>query len=75
MELVRFLEGSRARQTPVAVCWQGRWRWVRLVSESLLEEAGPSRRRRRRFLLQDEQGIRFTLEGPREGPWSLVRAW
>ncbi len=68
---VRFHEGSRAEQTPVALYWQGRWRPVRLVSESLLEQAGAERIRRRLILVQDRRGNKFRLEGGEDKPWRI----
>ena len=70
---VRFLAGSRAEQTPVALYWQGRWRPVRLVSETLEEEAGPGRARRRRFLVRDQGGSLFRVQGRGPEQWELQR--
>lgn len=67
------MAGSRARQTPVAVYWQGRWRPVRLVGETLEEEAGPGRARRRRFLVRDQGGRVFRVQGGGSKQWELVR--
>ncbi len=68
---MRFHEGSRAEQTPVGLRWRGNWRPVHLVSESLLEEAGRGRLRRRRLVVQDQQGNRFLLEGEAGKAWHI----
>jgi hypothetical protein len=66
---VRWLEGSRAEQTPVALFLEGEWRQVELKGEELRQGPEPGADRRRRFRL-NVSGKTCLLEGPfDQGDW------
>ena len=68
---VRWLEGSRSKQTPVEIFMQGAWRPVELLAEELRQGPNPGDSRRRRYRLRTSEGQYF-LEGPFEQDiWKL----
>jgi len=68
---VRWLEGSRAQETPVALCLEGVWQPVELAGEELRQGPEPGAPRLRRFYLRGGGAVYF-LEGPfDEGVWKL----
>lgn len=68
---VRWLEGSRLKQTPVEIFIQGAWRPVELLAEELRQGPDPGDPRRRRYRLRTSEGL-YLLEGPFEqGVWKL----
>ena len=67
---VRWLEGSRAEQTPTALFIDGSWRQAELAGEELRQGPQPDAPIRRRFRLSIS-GETFLLEGPFEqGDWN-----
>ena len=62
---VRWLEGSRARQTPLELFIDGNWRQVELTGEELRQSPEPHSPRLRRFRLRIAGDI-YLLEGPCE---------
>ena len=68
---VRFMDGSRAQQTPTAVYWRDKWLDVRLVGESLVQNMEPGDQPERRFVLVAPDGDRFLLRGRAPGPWRI----
>lgn len=68
---VRWLEGSRSKQTPVGIFIQGAWRPVELLAEELRQGPDPGDPRRRRYWLRTSETL-YHLEGPFEhGAWKL----
>lgn len=68
---VRWLEGSRSKQTPVDIFIQGVWRPVELLAEELRQGPDPGDPRRRRYWLRSSETL-YHLEGPFEhGAWKL----
>lgn len=68
---VRWLEGSRHKQTPVEIFLQGAWRPVELLAEELRQGPDPGGSIRRRYRLRIDEAIYF-LEGPFEkDAWKL----
>ena len=68
---VRWLEGSKAKQTPIALFIQGAWRPVELLAEELRQGPEPDSPRRRRYRLQTREAGDL-LEGPFEkGEWKF----
>ncbi len=68
---VRWLEGSRAKQTPIELFMQGAWRPVELLAEEIRQGPEPGDPRRRRYWLRIDDAT-YLLEGPFEqGDWKL----
>jgi hypothetical protein len=68
---VRWLEGSRRKQTPIEIFLQGAWRSVELLAEELRQGPDPGDSIRRRYFLRIDEAIYF-LEGPFEqDAWKL----
>jgi hypothetical protein len=60
---VRWLEGSRLKQTPLEVFIQGAWRTVELLAEELRQGPDPADPRLRRYWLRIDEAT-YLLEGP-----------
>jgi hypothetical protein len=68
---VRWLEGSRAEETPFKLFLEGGWQKVELLGEELHEGPEPGSPRRRRFKLMISGAV-YLLEGPFDGgEWKL----
>ncbi len=69
---VRWLEGSRARQTPAALLVEGAWVEVVLVAEELRQGPGAGAERWRRYVLRGG-GRGYELEGAEGGDFWRFR--
>jgi hypothetical protein len=68
---VRWLEGSRHKQTPIEIFLQGAWWPVELLAEELRQGLDPGDSIRRRYRLCIGEAIYF-LEGPfGQDAWKL----
>jgi len=67
--LVRWLEGSRAEQTPAALFLEGAWRPVELLGEELRQGPQAAGGRWRRFVLRCGGALYFLENSGETASW------
>ncbi|KMY68390.1 hypothetical protein AAU61_01490 [Desulfocarbo indianensis] len=67
--LVRWLEGSKAEQTPLALFLEGAWRPVELLGEELRQGPQATGGRRRRFVLRCGGSYYFLENSDENAVW------